>query len=46
MLAEGESIAETAYRLGYNNVCNFSRAYRRYTGVPPSAITYLPLENQ
>ena len=46
MLAEGGSIAETAYRLGYNNVCNFSRAYRRYTGVPPSAITYLPLENQ
>ena len=28
-----ESLAEIAQRLGYSDACNFSRAFRRWTGV-------------
>ncbi|MNG28149.1 Urease operon transcriptional activator [compost metagenome] len=30
------SIQEIAYSLGYNDVANFRRAFRRWEGVPPS----------
>lgn len=33
---EGLSVSEVAYRLGYNDVSNFSRAFRRWTGQSPS----------
>ena len=33
---EGLSVSEVAFRLGYNDVSNFSRAFRRWTGVSPS----------
>lgn len=33
---EGSSVSEVAYRLGYNDVSNFSRAFRRWTGKSPS----------
>lgn len=33
---EGLSVSEVAFRLGYNDVSNFSRAFRRWTGQSPS----------
>jgi len=33
---EGLSVAETAYRLGYSHANNFSRAFKRVTGVNPT----------
>lgn len=33
---EGLSVSEVAFRLGYNDVSNFSRAFRRWTGKSPS----------
>lgn len=33
---EGLSVAETAYRLGYGHANNFTRAFKRATGVNPS----------
>jgi AraC-like DNA-binding protein len=33
---EGLSVSEVAFRLGYTDVSNFSRAFRRWTGVSPS----------
>ncbi|MBE6542575.1 MAG: AraC family transcriptional regulator [Ruminococcaceae bacterium] len=36
MLSEGMSISDTAYKLGYNNICNFSRTFRKYMHTPPS----------
>ena len=33
---EGMSVSETAARLGYSDVAKFSRAFRRWSGVPPS----------
>jgi AraC-like DNA-binding protein len=32
----GLSVTETAMRLGYRDVAHFSRAFRRWTGTPPS----------
>ena len=36
MLQEGLLINEVAFCLGYNDVPNFSRAFRRWTGLSPS----------
>lgn len=36
MLGAGLSVTETAMQLGYRDVAHFSRAFRRWTGVPPS----------
>lgn len=36
-LASGESVASVALRLGFSEPGAFTRAYRRWTGVPPSA---------
>jgi AraC-like DNA-binding protein len=33
---DGLSVSEVAFRLGYNDVSNFSRAFRRWTGQSPS----------
>lgn len=33
----GDEIADVALRLGYEEPAHFSRAFRRWTGVPPSA---------
>lgn len=33
---EGLSISETAERVGYQNLCSFSRAFKRMTGHPPT----------
>ncbi|WP_226576724.1 AraC family transcriptional regulator [Acuticoccus sediminis] len=33
---EGMSVTETAARLGYSDLAKFSRAFRRWSGVPPS----------
>lgn len=30
------AVSEVAYRLGYNDVANFSRAFKRWTGLTPS----------
>ncbi|HET8707420.1 MAG TPA: helix-turn-helix domain-containing protein [Pseudomonadales bacterium] len=30
------SVQEIAYTLGYNDVANFRRAFKRWEGVPPS----------
>lgn len=35
-LDAGTSVTETAYRLGFSETAAFSRAYRRWTGRPPS----------
>ena len=32
-----KSITEMAFQLGYTDVCNFSRAFRRHNGLSPSA---------
>jgi AraC-like DNA-binding protein len=36
-LDEGWSVTETAFTLGFADVSSFSRAFRRWTGAPPSA---------
>jgi AraC-like DNA-binding protein len=36
LAAAGLSVAEVAHRLGYSEVAAFSRAYKRWTGLPPS----------
>jgi len=35
-LAEGWSVTETAFALGFSDASSFSRAFRRWTGAPPS----------
>lgn len=35
LLAEGKSIADTAWTVGYNHPKNFIRAYRQYAGADP-----------
>lgn len=37
--AERLSVKEVAYLLGYTDVANFRRAFKRWEGVPPSACT-------
>lgn len=38
LLVQSEnSISEVAYRLGYNDVANFSKAFKRWSGMTPSA---------
>lgn len=37
LLAEGNStVTAAAYRVGYNNIVNFSRMFKKHFGVPPS----------
>ncbi len=36
-LMDGKSVSETAYMVGYNNLAQFSREYKRYFGTLPSA---------
>jgi AraC-like DNA-binding protein len=36
-LAEGWSVTEAAFMLGFADISSFSRAFRRWTGRPPSA---------
>jgi len=36
-LEEGKSVTEIAYLLGYSDSNNFTRAYKRWTGEPPSS---------
>ena len=36
LLKQGISITEIAHRLGYGDAANFTRAFRRHKGVPPS----------
>ncbi|MBF7731562.1 AraC family transcriptional regulator [Pseudomonas sp. N040] len=36
------SIQEIAYSLGYHDIANFRRAFKRWEGVPPSALQALP----
>ncbi len=35
-LEEGKSVTDVAYLLGYSDSSNFTRAYKRWTGKPPS----------
>lgn len=37
LLREGRAITETAHLLGYQDSANFTRAFRRHTGLTPSA---------
>jgi signal transduction histidine kinase/DNA-binding NarL/FixJ family response regulator len=36
MLANGMSVSETAYLVGFNNLSNFSKTFREHTGALPS----------
>ncbi|MBO6948081.1 MAG: helix-turn-helix transcriptional regulator [Rhodospirillales bacterium] len=38
LISEGISISEAAYRAGYSNPANFSTAFKRLFGIPPSMI--------
>ncbi len=37
-LEEGAALGELAYRLGYQSEAAFSRAFKRFMGVPPGAV--------
>lgn len=43
LLASGCSVTTTAIELGYSDTAHFSRAYRSWTGVPPSAHRMVPV---
>lgn len=36
LLKDGYSVTDAAHRLGYSDLPSFSRAFKRWTGVPPS----------
>lgn len=38
LLKQGMSITEIAHQLGYGDAANFTRAFRRHRGVPPSRL--------
>ena len=38
LLKAGHSVIETAYQTGYGNEFNFSKAFKKFFGVPPSAM--------
>jgi AraC-like DNA-binding protein len=41
LLAGSDNVSEVAYSVGYSSLSSFSRAYRQYYGIAPSA-EYLP----
>ncbi|MBQ7387293.1 MAG: helix-turn-helix domain-containing protein [Clostridia bacterium] len=43
-LLEGRSVAETAALTGYKDEFNFSRAYKKHFGIPPSKTRGMPKE--
>lgn len=36
-LKNGTSVAQTAHLCGYDDVCNFSKMFKRYTGISPNS---------
>ena len=40
LLLEGCSVSSTAYQVGYNDIYQFSRAFKKYYATPPSKIKY------
>ena len=42
LLEEGVSVSEAAYRSGYSSSANFSTAFQREFGYPPSACLHMP----
>jgi len=37
LMANGEAIIEVAFNVGYSSHNSFSRAFKKYFGVPPGA---------